>query len=401
MTASCGAKMPFICRMVSLRPDSAAAKAPAYVSKASGYTFMLNTTAVSQYDAEETCRSQGAHLASFVSVEDQVSALGQHVDQHACPAAPTAVACCAASGACCRVLTRPPACAWAQVEVESFYITSGYLLPAFHKLYWMGLAATNRTWPSFKWMDRSLAPPSTSTYSHWGKTDGLPEPNSMSNCTAADASSSFGGAWGWNDVPCERRQAFVCRRLSSAGFYYNASNGNTYIFNASYATFDEAEATCKSAGGHLTSYTSYKEQAEVCARLSSCSARPSIPAGVQCRVAEACRRARAGGSLGCGQRLPAARLPPVLLAGPQQQPGRPGVAQLHVGRQHARPHQQQLRALGPLPAAAGAGAQLQLQQAPRAVRRRQRQPGLLQPPGVGLGRRLLPGQAPLHVQDAA
>jgi hypothetical protein len=157
----------------------------------------------------------------------------------------------------------------AQVEVESYYITSGFLLPAFHKLYWMGLDATNRSWPSFKWMDRSLPAPSASTYSHWGKTDGVPEPNSMSNCTAADASSSFGGAWGWNDLPCERRQAFMCRKLSAGGFYYNASNGMSYIFNASYATFDEAEATCKSAGGHLTSYTSYKEQAEV--RSCSCS----------------------------------------------------------------------------------------------------------------------------------
>jgi hypothetical protein len=77
MTASCGAKMPFICKMVSLRPDSTAAKAPAYVSKASSYTFMLNTTAASQHDAEETCKSQGAHLASFASVEDQVSAWGR------------------------------------------------------------------------------------------------------------------------------------------------------------------------------------------------------------------------------------------------------------------------------------------------------------------------------------
>ena len=43
-------------------------------------------------------------------------------------------------------------------------------------------------------------------------------------------------------------------------YIYNASNGNTYLFNASYATFNDAQNVCKDRGGHLVAWTSYKEQ---------------------------------------------------------------------------------------------------------------------------------------------
>ena len=61
----------------------------------------------------------------------------------------------------------------------------------------------------------------------------------------------------------------MCKKQGNAGYYYNASNGNTYIFNASYAMFDEAQTTCKARGGHLVAWTSYKEQAEVEGYFSS------------------------------------------------------------------------------------------------------------------------------------
>ena len=179
---------------------------------------------MSQWDAEQSCASQGGHLASYVSRQEQA-------------------------------------------EVEAFYFTAGFLLPGFHRMYWMGLDSSNISWPAFRWTDRSIAGPATgnsnASYSHWGKTDGVPEPNSRSNCTVADANSASMGAWGWNDVACGSRAIFMCRKLSAAGFYYNASNGHTYIFNASLASFDEAEATCRRAGAHLTSYGSYQEQAEL------------------------------------------------------------------------------------------------------------------------------------------
>jgi hypothetical protein len=38
-------------------------------------------------------------------------------------------------------------CLYLQSEVEAHYIGKGYLLPAFHKAYWIGL--TTSEWPSF------------------------------------------------------------------------------------------------------------------------------------------------------------------------------------------------------------------------------------------------------------
>ncbi len=49
--------------------------------------------------------------------------------------------------------------------MEQFYVGQGWLIPTFHKAYWIGLAAT--TWPNFRWLDGS-APPSEKSYAHWG-----------------------------------------------------------------------------------------------------------------------------------------------------------------------------------------------------------------------------------------
>jgi hypothetical protein len=165
--------------------------------------------------------------------------------------------------------------------VESYYLLAGFLLPAFHKVYWLGLDSGNRTWPTFRWMDRSLpaladgSGTANRTYTHWGKTDGIPEPNSRVNCSVADGAGAFAGAWGWNDYQCSNTAIFMCRKISTAGYYLTASNGLTYIFNATPLAFDAAEASCRSAGGHLASYRSWKEQAEV-----RCSAAQDCLAGV-------------------------------------------------------------------------------------------------------------------------
>jgi hypothetical protein len=42
-----------------------------------------------------------------------------------------------------------------QAEVEQFYISSGFLIPIFHKAYWMGLVSNTTAWPRFSWTDRS------------------------------------------------------------------------------------------------------------------------------------------------------------------------------------------------------------------------------------------------------
>ncbi len=70
--ANCGTKMPFLCKMVALMPGGSAPEPPLYVSKYSGYTYLLNTTAVTQVQAERSCNMQGAHLASYMALEEQV-----------------------------------------------------------------------------------------------------------------------------------------------------------------------------------------------------------------------------------------------------------------------------------------------------------------------------------------
>jgi hypothetical protein len=153
-----------------------------------------------------------------------------------------------------------------QVEVESFYVQAGLFLPDFHKVYWMGLDSNAKDWPKFRWMDRAVPGPNDNTYLHWGKLlpDGVPEPNSKGYCAVANFTTAYGGAAGWCDTDCSKTRAvFMCKKQGNAGYHFTASNGNTYIFNASSATFNEAQDTCKLRGAHLVAWTSYKEQAEV------------------------------------------------------------------------------------------------------------------------------------------
>ncbi len=49
--------------------------------------------------------------------------------------------------------------------MEQFYVGQGWLIPTFHKAYWLGLEA--RKWPDFRWLDGSPSP-SLHNYVHWG-----------------------------------------------------------------------------------------------------------------------------------------------------------------------------------------------------------------------------------------
>lgn len=53
-----------------------------------------------------------------------------------------------------------------QAEVEAHYLAQGALMPAYHSSYWLGLVA-GQQWPSFRWLDASLAEPGPSSWSHW------------------------------------------------------------------------------------------------------------------------------------------------------------------------------------------------------------------------------------------
>ena len=293
--ANCGTKLPFVCKMIPLAPLHSAGTrpaAPSYLSKYTGNMFTLHTTAVPQAEAEAFCVSQASHLASFLSVEEQVRCTCAP-----CVISPQLVLIPLGAGhhyVCC--------CGWqaslpsklrhqlpsvfrvespcgdvffllgpaAQVEVESFFVQSGNLLPGFHKFYWMGLDSNKKDWPTFRWLDRAIPGPVEGTYQHWGKLlpDGVPEPNSQAYCAVANFTTAYGGAAGWCDADCTKTKAiFMCKKQGNAGYYYKASNGNAYIFNASYATFDEAQDVCKLKGAHLVAWTSYKEQVWACNRL--------------------------------------------------------------------------------------------------------------------------------------
>jgi hypothetical protein len=70
---------------------------------------------MNQPAAENACNNIGAHLAAFVSLEEQA-------------------------------------------EVETIFTAAGYLLPAFHKAYWLGLTSkVLYQQDQFRWLDKSVA----------------------------------------------------------------------------------------------------------------------------------------------------------------------------------------------------------------------------------------------------
>ena len=89
-----------------------------------------------------------------------------------------------------------------QTEVETYFIRQGYLLPKYHKSYWMGLRATQ--WPNFAWIDNTV---NKTSYQHWGQyIEGeliQPEPNNFENCAGGNFTQSYGKAAGWDDQNCD------------------------------------------------------------------------------------------------------------------------------------------------------------------------------------------------------
>jgi hypothetical protein len=61
---------------------------------------------------------------------------------------------------------------------------------------------------------------------------------------------------------------------------YNSTTRQTFLFNVSFQAFDGAEQACKDAGGHLASYSSEAEQAEVRAALAACRCSAAACAGL-------------------------------------------------------------------------------------------------------------------------
>jgi hypothetical protein len=109
------------------------------------------------------------------------------------------------------------------MQVEAWAVSNGFLLPEYHRFYWLGLNSSQgpASWPNFTWIDSSPGP-INSSYEHWGRylPQQEPEPNFNYNrppelCAGANASQAYYNplAWGWADESCLERHPFMCRML--------------------------------------------------------------------------------------------------------------------------------------------------------------------------------------------
>jgi hypothetical protein len=179
-----------------------------YFSNATNATYLLNTNTTTGTAAEAWCTTQGGHLASYALQEEQVEVeqvgQGRSCDQ---VMALKCIACPAGSPGCQPLLTS------STNHPVQYFIGAGYLLPTFHKQYYIGLRVTERPW--FRWTEPYYELGQES-YQHWGAEGSSQEPNNRfppEDCGAATATQSFGDAWGWSDVNCTRRLIFMCKVL--------------------------------------------------------------------------------------------------------------------------------------------------------------------------------------------
>jgi hypothetical protein len=147
-------------------------------------TYLLNTTRATFDDAEATCNRYGGHLVGYSSLAEQRA-------------------------------------------VEQCFTNTGFLLPNFHKFYWMGLRTgfSGAQWPNFTWIDLESAI-YMGDYQHWGvfQPGGVLEPNraasSQEDCAGANltmgiathsrAVVQYDGAGGWADRSCFDSYIFIC-----------------------------------------------------------------------------------------------------------------------------------------------------------------------------------------------
>jgi hypothetical protein len=274
---NCSSKQVAICRLQEPGLQ------PMFTHPVNNHSYLLNTSTTNQAGAEALCQASGGHLVSYGSLQEQQ-------------------------------------------DVEGHFVNGGFVFPAFHKVYWIGLVTNSTAWPKFRWVD------STPTlglgirgYEAWGTymPGSSPEPNNFPAppelCGVANATQPMLGVWGWADANCiSTRAAFMCELLPPGPFYSFTSNrtNSTYILNTKPATFTDAEAFCSDQGGHLVSYGNLREQ--VCGAASNhqpaipSSWQPATEARVLCHTATG-----GGGELLCVIWLPGAWLLPGVLHGPQ------------------------------------------------------------------------------------
>ncbi len=189
------------------------------------HTYTLNTTLSTQAEAQRACNAMGAHLAAWPSQQTQN-------------------------------------------EVEAYFAANGYLLPSFHKVYWMGMVKREN---DFVFLDASIqtAYRNWGTYSTGNAGEGYAEPNNYFGdelCTIGNYSMSkqVPPVWGFADYQCTGRFIFMCKNAAPGAFNYtDPATGYNYLLNTHNFTFDEGEAYCQLRGSHLVTYSSREEQLAV------------------------------------------------------------------------------------------------------------------------------------------
>ena len=139
-----------------------------YYSPNTNYTYILNTSFVTRNDAEERCRCDGGHLATFDSSAEQQ-------------------------------------------EVEQYFISNYWLNIPYEREYWIGLSLIKGSSPrKYNWTDRG-DDLQAQAYQNWG----LGEPNNQAgneDCGVANYSMRTGKqTGGWQDIACTRKFPFICR----------------------------------------------------------------------------------------------------------------------------------------------------------------------------------------------
>lgn len=245
-----------------------------------------------------------------------------------------------------RCLPRP-----CRSEVEKYYEQLGYLLPAYHGGYWIGLQAQPPWNPAgFRWIDKSI-PDISNGNRGWGTYRGTvskPEPdNRFTNelCAIGNYTERIGSPgmeyYGWDDKQCGRKFPFMCRIIrecpqhqaclrrvkcplvllllgavvttpsnhsltqdvlvpsAAAGIfrYTDEESGNTYVLNTNLLNQADAQKACNAEGGHLASWSDMDQQGSVEATFTEmvrpglrCTGAPAWPAPTRtCAATSLCK----------------------------------------------------------------------------------------------------------------
>jgi hypothetical protein len=183
----------------------AAPKIYVYESTNTNATYIFNAMRANQSAAEAYCQDQGGHLASFASAGDQSEVEGYFMDQVETWGR------CSLHAQSCDVYDNSHRTD-AHLTDTSALPMQGYMLPAYHRAYWIGLSAVTRT--VWSWLEPSVPPLNTlGAYVNWYTTGERPEPNNMrppEDCAVSNLTAAIGGVGGWADQNCGVEFPFIC-----------------------------------------------------------------------------------------------------------------------------------------------------------------------------------------------